>query len=112
MGQAATMGAMPLTAGKKGKRFALPHARVMIHQPLAGSEGTAEEILIHAKEFLRTKDTLNRLLAKHSGQPLEAILKGTDRDNFMSAQEARDFGLIDRVLERMPVEALSNRPSS
>src|ERR1043166_5550244 len=84
MGQAASMGAMLLTAGTKGKRFALPHARVMIHQPLAGSEGSAEEILIHAKEFLRTKHTLNELLAKHSGQPLEVIEKGTDRDNFMS----------------------------
>jgi ATP-dependent Clp protease protease subunit len=112
MGQAASMGAMLLTAGTKGKRFALPHARIMIHQPSAGSEGTAEEILIHAKEFLRTKDTLNRLMAKHSGQPVEAITKGTDRDNFMSAQEAREFGLIDRVLERMPSEVLANRPPS
>src|SRR5206468_6612902 len=99
IGQAASMGAMLLTAGTKGKRFALPNARVMIHQPLAGSEGTAEEILIHAKEFLRTKHTLNQLLAKHSGQPLDVIQKGTDRDNFMSATEAKDFGLIDRVLE-------------
>ena len=85
MGQAASMGAMLLTAGTKGKRFALPNARVMIHQPLAGTEGTTTEILIHAKEFLRTKDTLNQLLAKHTGQPIEAIKKGTDRDNFMSA---------------------------
>jgi ATP-dependent Clp protease, protease subunit len=112
MGQAASMGAMLLTAGTKGKRFCLPNARVMIHQPLAGSEGTAEEILIHAKEFLRTKDTLNRLLAKHTGQPMDVIHKGTDRDNFMSAQEAREFGLVDRVLERMPAEALANRVSS
>jgi ATP-dependent Clp protease protease subunit len=112
MGQAASMGAMLLTAGTKGKRYCLPNARVMIHQPLAGSEGTAEEILIHAKEFLRTKDTLNKLLAKHSGQSLDAIHKGTDRDNFMSAQEARDFGLVDRVLERMPAEALANRVPS
>src|ERR1041384_3692808 len=93
MGQAASMGAMLLTAGTKGKRYALPNARVMIHQPLAGSEGTAEEILIHAKEFLRTKETLNKLLAKHTGQNLDAILKGTDRDNFMSAIEAQKFGL-------------------
>src|SRR5437868_13510556 len=112
MGQAASMGAMLLTAGTKGKRYALPNARVMIHQPLAGTEGTAEEILIHAKEFLRTKDTLNKLMAKHSGQQLETILKGTDRDNFMSAQEAREFGLIDRVLERMPAETIAaSRPS-
>ena len=112
MGQAASMGAMLLCAGTKGKRFALPHARVMIHQPSAGSEGTAEEILIHAKEFLRTKDTLNRLMAMHCGQPVEKIAKGTDRDNFMSAAEARDFGLIDKVLERMPAETIAaNRPS-
>ena len=110
MGQAASMGAMLLTAGTKGKRFALPNARVMIHQPLAGSEGTTEEILIHAKEFLRTKKTLNQLLAKHTGQPLEVIEKGTDRDNFMSANEAREFGLIDKVLERMPAE-LGARPA-
>jgi ATP-dependent Clp protease protease subunit len=109
MGQAASMGAMLLTAGAKGKRYALPNARVMIHQPLAGTEGTTTEILIHAKEFLRTKKTLNELLAKHSGQPLEAIEKNTDRDNFMSAAEARDFGLIDKVLERMPAEQLNAR---
>src|SRR5258708_6770845 len=78
MGQAASMGAMLLTAGTRGKRFALPNARVMIHQPLAGTEGTTTEILIHAKEFLRTKKTLNELLAKHAGQPLEMIEKGTD----------------------------------
>jgi ATP-dependent Clp protease protease subunit len=112
MGQAASMGAMLLTAGTKGKRFALPNARVMIHQPLAGTEGTTTEILIHAKEFLRTKKTLNELLAKHSGQPLEVIEKGTDRDNFMSAVEARDFGLVDKVLERMPADQLSARSSA
>jgi ATP-dependent Clp protease protease subunit len=113
MGQAASMGAMLLTAGTKGKRFALPNARVMIHQPLAGTEGTTEEILIHAKEFLRTKKTLNQLLAKHTGQSLETIEKGTDRDNFMSAAEAREFGLVDKVLERMPVEQLAagHRPA-
>src|SRR3954471_12792573 len=91
IGQAASMGAMLLTAGTKGKRFCLPNARVMIHQPLAGTEGTTTEIMIHAKEFLRTKKTLNQLLAKHSGQPLDVIEKGTDRDNFMSAVEAREF---------------------
>jgi len=107
MGQAASMGAMLLTAGTKGKRSALPNSRVMIHQPLAGTEGTTTEILIHAKEFLRTKKTLNQLLANHAGQTLEAIEKNTDRDNFMSAIEARDFGLIDKVLERMPAEQLN-----
>jgi len=111
MGQAASMGAMLLTAGTKGKRFALPNARVMIHQPLAGTEGTTTEILIHAKEFLRTKRTLNALLAKHSGQPLKVIEEGTDRDNFMSAAEAREFGLIDKVLERMPMDQISHRPT-
>ena len=109
MGQAASMGAMLLTAGTKGKRFCLPNARVMIHQPLAGTEGTTTEILIHAREFLRTKETLNQLLVKHSGQTIEAIRKGTDRDNFMSASEAREFGLIDKVLERMPVEQFVTR---
>src|SRR5574338_1336809 len=83
MGQAASLGAMLLTAGTKGKRFCLPNARVMIHQPLAGTEGTTTEILIHAKEFLRTKKILSQLLSKHSGQPIEGIEKGTDRDNFM-----------------------------
>jgi ATP-dependent Clp protease protease subunit len=111
MGQAASMGAMLLTAGTKGKRYALPNARVMIHQPLAGSEGTTTEIMIHAKEFLRTKDTLNHLLAKHTGQPVDVIRKNTDRDNFMSAMEAKEFGLIDKVLERIPEDALRGRPS-
>jgi ATP-dependent Clp protease protease subunit len=106
MGQAASMGSMLLTAGAKGKRFALPHARVMIHQPLAGTEGTTEEILIHAKEFLRTKRKLNELYVKHTGQSLEAVEKGTDRDNFMSAAEAKEFGLIDQVLERIPADQL------
>ena len=111
MGQAASMGAMLLTAGTKGKRYALPNARVMIHQPLAGSEGTTTEIMIHAKEFLRTKDILNHLMAKHTGQPIEVIRKNTDRDNFMSAMEAKEFGLIDKVLERMPEDALRTRPT-
>ena len=105
MGQAASMGAMLLTAGTKGKRFALPNARVMIHQPLAGTEGTTTEILIHAKEFLRTKKILNDLLAKHTGQSVERIEKETDRDNFMSAMEAVEFGLVDQMLERIPMPA-------
>jgi ATP-dependent Clp protease protease subunit len=109
IGMAASMAAVLLAAGAPGKRYALPNARVMIHQPLAGTEGTTTEILIHAKEFLRTKKTLNELLAKHAGQTLDAIEKNTDRDNFMSANEARDFGLIDKVLERMPVEVLNAR---
>jgi ATP-dependent Clp protease protease subunit len=109
IGQAASMGAMLLTAGTKGKRFCLPNGRVMIHQPLAGTEGTTVEILIHAKEFIRTKKILNDLLSKHTGQPVERIEKETDRDNFMSAQEAVDFGLVDQVLERIPVTVSPSR---
>jgi ATP-dependent Clp protease protease subunit len=110
IGQAASMGAMLLTAGAKGKRYCLPNGRVMIHQPLAGTEGTTVEILIHAKEFIRTKKILNDLLSKHTGQPIERIEKETDRDNFMSAQEAVEFGLVDQVLERMPVTMNPSRP--
>lgn len=99
LGQAASMGAMLLTAGAKGKRFALPHSRVMIHQPLisGGLGGQASDIEIHARELLKMKATLNELLAKHSGQPLEKIERDTDRDNFMSAEEAASYGLIDHV---------------
>jgi ATP-dependent Clp protease, protease subunit len=109
IGQAASMGAMLLTAGAKGKRQCLPNGRVMIHQPLAGTEGTTVEILIHAKEFIRTKKILNDLLSKHTGQSVERIEKETDRDNFMSAQEAVDFGLVDQVLERIPVTVSPSR---
>ena len=99
LGQAASMGAMLLTAGAKGKRFALPHSRVMIHQQLisGGLGGQASDIEIHARELLKMKATLNELLAKHSGQPLEKIERDTDRDNFMSAEEAAAYGLIDHV---------------
>ena len=99
LGQAASMGAMLLTAGAHGKRFALPHSRVMIHQPLisGGLGGQASDIEIHARELLKMKATLNELLAKHSGQPLEKIERDTDRDNFMSAEEAAAYGLIDHV---------------
>lgn len=99
IGQCASMGAVLLTAGAKGKRYALPNARIMIHQPLAGMEGTAEEILIHAKEFGKVKEKLNQILIKHTGQDLEKINKDTDRDRFMSADEACDYRLIDRVIE-------------
>ena len=91
-----------LAAGANGKRRALPNARIMIHQPLAGMEGTAEEIMIHAKEFKNIKHKLNGILLKHTGHPLEKIEQDTDRDRFMSAQEARDYRLIDEVIERMP----------
>ncbi len=102
IGQAASMGAVLLAAGTKGKRYALPNARIMIHQPLAGMQGTAEEILIHAKEFQRIKSKLNDILIKHTGQSLENIERDTDRDRFMSAQEAVDYGLIDKAIESMP----------
>jgi len=101
IGQAASMGALLLTAGTKGKRSALPNARIMIHQPLAGMEGTAEEILIHAKEFQKTKEKLNEILIKHTGKTLATIEKDTDRDNFMSSTEAKKYGLIDTVVEKM-----------
>jgi len=102
MGQAASMGAFLLSGGAKGKRFCLPHARMMIHQPLAGYQGQASDIDIHAKEILATRARLNKLLAAHTGQPLERIEKDTDRDYFMSGGEAVDYGLIDKVLERRP----------
>jgi ATP-dependent Clp protease protease subunit len=98
MGQAASMGSFLLAAGTKGKRYALPHARVMIHQPLAGLQGQTTDIEIHAREILNTRDTLNELYAKHTGQPVDKIKHDTERDNFMSSAEARDYGLIDEVL--------------
>ena len=99
IGQCASMGAVLLTAGTKGKRFSLPNGRVMIHQPLAGMEGTAEEILIHTKEFNKVKEKINNILIKHTGHDYATIEKDTDRDNFMSAEEAVAYGLIDQVLE-------------
>lgn len=98
MGQAASMGAMLLTAGAEGKRYALPNSSIMIHQPLAGMQGTAEEIMIHRNEFRRTKERLNKLLSQHSGRTLEEIEQNTDRDNFMTAEEALEFNLIDKVV--------------
>ena len=101
VGQAASMGAVLLCAGAAGKRVALPNARVMIHQPLAGSEGTATELEIHAREFLRLKKRLNEILLKHTGRSLAEIDRDTDRDKFLSADEAKSYGIIDRVLEHM-----------
>jgi ATP-dependent Clp protease protease subunit len=98
MGQACSMGAFLLTAGTKGKRFALPNSRVMIHQPMGGFQGQASDIAIHAKEILSLRDKLNQIMAHHTGQPLERIERDTDRDNFLSAQEAAEYGLIDKVL--------------
>lgn len=103
IGQAASMGAVLLTAGAAGKRHALPNARIMIHQPLAGMQGTAEEILIHAKEFKRIKERMNQILIHHTGHTMEKIEKDTDRDRFMSAAEAAEYRLIDQVIERMPL---------
>lgn len=100
VGSAASMGAVLLTAGAKGKRYALLHARVMIHQPLGGVQGQASEIEIHAREILRMREELNGLLASHSGQPIDVIARDTDRDNFMSAEDAVKYGLIDEVLSR------------
>jgi ATP-dependent Clp protease, protease subunit len=99
IGQAASMGAVLLAAGTKGKRYALPNARIMIHQPLGGAQGQAADIAIQAKEILRTKKTLNEILAFHTGQSVERVEKDTDRDNFMSAEEAKAYGLVDEVVK-------------
>lgn len=98
LGQAASMGSLLLAGGEKGKRYSLPHSRVMIHQPLGGFQGQATDIDIHAKEILYVRERLNNILAKHTGQSIETIQKDTDRDNFMSAEAAKDYGLIDNVL--------------
>ena len=100
VGQAASMGAVLLAGGEAGKRFALPHARVMIHQPLGGFQGQAADMEIHAKEMLETRDRLNKILAKHTGQSVERIKQDTDRDRFMDWNEAQRYGLIDKVLEK------------
>ena len=101
VGQCASMGAVLLAAGAEGKRKALPNARIMIHQPLAGMEGSAEDIMIHAKEFTKIKARLNEILLKHTGHPLEKIEQDTDRDRFMTAEEALDYGIIDQVIEHI-----------
>jgi ATP-dependent Clp protease, protease subunit len=101
IGQAASMGAVLLAAGAKDKRTALPNSRIMIHQPSAGMEGSAEDIMIHATEYRKTKEKLNRILIEHTGQTMEQIEADTDRDHFMSAQEALEYRLIDRVISRM-----------
>ena len=99
LGQAASMGALLLAGGAAGKRFCLPHSRMMIHQPLGGFQGQASDIDIHAREILLVKDRLNKILSKHTGQPIEKIQNDTDRDNFMSGADAKAYGLVDRVLE-------------
>lgn len=100
IGQATSMGALLLASGKEGKRFALPHSRIMIHQPIGGFYGQATDVEIHAREILRMKDTLNNIFAKHTGQPLEKIQIDTDRDFFMSGQEAKEYGIVDEVIAR------------
>jgi ATP-dependent Clp protease protease subunit len=98
IGQAASMGALLLASGAKGKRFSLPHARIMIHQPMGGFQGQATDIEIHAKEMLKMKDTLNKILSNHTGQPIEKIHEDTDRDYFMSGEDAKAYGLVDEVI--------------
>jgi ATP-dependent Clp protease protease subunit len=108
MGQAASMGALLLAAGAKGKRYALPHSRVMIHQPLGGMQGQATDIDIHAKEILKTRDTLNSILAKHTGQDLEKIRKDTERDFFMSSEEAKEYGIVDKIITTREMQDRAN----
>ena len=107
-GQAASMGAVLLASGAKGKRYCLPHARVMIHQPLGGVQGQASDMEIHVRETLGVRDRLNKILAKHTGQSVEKIMQDTDRDNFLSATDAVDYGLIDKVLEKREVAPSSS----
>lgn len=102
MGQAASMTAILLAAGKKGKRYALPHARILIHQPLGGFHGQATDIDIQAKEILRLKDELNRILAKLTGKPLEKVINDTERDYFMNSEQAKEYGIIDEIIARKP----------
>jgi ATP-dependent Clp protease, protease subunit len=102
IGQASSMGALLLGAGKKGKRFALPNARILIHQPMGGFQGQATDIDIHAREILRMRERLNEILAQHTGQPLDRIRQDTERDYFMSGEEAQKYGIIDQVIVRSP----------
>jgi len=113
IGQAASMGAVLLAAGTKGKRYGLPNARIMIHQPWGGAQGTATDISIQAKEILRLKDRLNEILAKHTGKTVEEVTHSTDRDNFMSAEEAKAFGLVDQVVvSRKEIPGLAEKSSA
>ena len=106
VGQAASMGALLLASGAKGKRYALPNSRVMIHQPLGGFQGQATDIDIHAREILTLRQRLNEILSNHTGQALETIARDTERDNFKSAEAAREYGLVDQVLERRPEDSI------
>jgi ATP-dependent Clp protease protease subunit len=109
IGQAASMGALLLSAGTKGKRFSLPHARVMIHQPAGGFQGQATDIEIHAKEILKLKDTLNMILANHTGQPIEKIAADTERDFFMSGEDAKAYGIVDEVITKKQTRHLKEK---
>jgi ATP-dependent Clp protease protease subunit len=109
IGQAASMGALLLSAGTKGKRFSLPHARVMIHQPAGGFQGQATDIEIHAKEILKLKDTLNMILANHTGQPIEKIAADTERDFFMSGEDAKSYGIVDEVITKKQNRSLKEK---
>ena len=106
MGQTASMAALLLAAGAKGKRYALPNARILIHQPMGGAQGQATDIEIHAREILKIRDSLNRILAQHTGQPLKRISKDTDRDYFMSSEGAKEYGLVDKVITHREMQAL------
>lgn len=112
LGQAASMGALLLAAGTTGKRFALPNARVMIHQPMGGFQGQATEVDIHAREILKIRERLNQIVSQHSGQPLDKISRDTERDYFMSGTEAKDYGLIDEVIVRAPEKEKSRSNGS
>jgi len=109
IGQAASMGALLLAAGTNGKRYCLPHSRVMIHQPLGGYQGQASDIDIHAREILKIREQLNELLATHTGQSVKTIAKDTERDNFMGPEEAKAYGLIDSMLDRRNSDAASKK---
>ena len=109
MGQTTSMAALLLAAGAKGKRYALPHARIMIHQPLGGAQGQATDIDIHAREILKIRDLLNEILAKHTGQDIEKIRQDTERDFFMSAHEAKEYGIIDKVITSRELQTTSNK---
>jgi ATP-dependent Clp protease protease subunit len=105
IGQAASMGAVLLAGGTKGKRYCLPHSRMMIHQPLGGFQGQASDIDIHAKEILLVRERLNQILSKHTGQPMERIQSDTDRDNFLGAEQSKEYGLIDEILVSRKIDA-------
>ncbi len=109
IGQAASMGALLLAAGTKGKRFSLPHARIMIHQPMGGFQGQATDIEIHAREILNMKETLNKILANHTGQPIEKIQTDTDRDFFMSGEDAKTYGIVDEVITKKQARSVKEK---